>query len=128
MSTTCDEKVQCVICDKILLFQEFKKHIKFIVNTKKKISIVTCETKYEESKIILQNSVTYDYQENEILACDVCDKTFYYFDNLKSHFEMVHERKKFYKLIEVGNVYIGHSQLSFIKLLYNETSCHFLRA
>ena len=101
MSIKCDEQVQCVICDKALIFQEFKKHIKFIVNIKNKTSIVTCETKYVESKKALEEAAKDFEQNNETFACDVCEKPFYYFENLKSHFEMVHDRKKFYKPIPV---------------------------
>ena len=53
------------MCDKVLLFQEFKKHIKFIISIKNKTSIVTCETKYVESKKALENVAKYFHQNNE---------------------------------------------------------------
>ena len=122
MSTKDDKQVQCVICDKVLLFQEFKKHIKFIINIKNKTSIVTCETKYVESKKALENIAKEYHKSNETFTCDVCEKRFHYIENLKSHFDMVHDRKKFYKPIPVESTFETNKCDSCDKTFHRKTT------
>ena len=98
ISTHHQKNVQCKYCEKIFNKQEFKLHVKVLINYEYKTSTVTCKTKL----LSRDNSSTNMQAGTEIpgkFICDICEKIFLYSDNLKTHFKLLHERFRPFKII-----------------------------